>query len=68
MENHFNDAASLLDLSPEELIGESVEGGISDDSSFDPQVLEDAIKPLYKGTKSTELVATILLINLCTGT
>jgi hypothetical protein len=60
MENHFNDAASLLDLSPEELIGESVEGGISDDSSFDPQVLEDAIKPL--------LVATILLINLCTGT
>jgi hypothetical protein len=29
-------------------------------------MLEDAIKPLYRGSKSTELAATILLMNLCT--
>jgi hypothetical protein len=46
-------------------IGERVEEGISEDLTFDPQVREDAIKPLYRGAKSTKLATTILLMNLC---
>jgi len=33
---------------------------------FDPIALEDAMKELYAGSKCTKLVATILLMNLCT--
>jgi hypothetical protein len=66
IENHFNDAANVRDISTEEPIGEIAEEGILEGSTFDPQVLEDAIKPLYRGAKSTELAATILLMNLCT--
>jgi hypothetical protein len=66
IENHLNDAANVRDVSTEEPIGERAEEGISKDLTFDPQVLEDAIKPLYRGAKSTELAATILLMNLCT--
>jgi hypothetical protein len=66
IDNHFNDAANVRDISTEEPIGERAEEGISEDSTFDPQVLKDAIKPLYRGTKSTKLAATILLMNLCT--
>jgi hypothetical protein len=43
-----------------------MEGGIDHDSNFDPQTLEDAIKPLYRGAKCTELAGTILLMNLYT--
>ena len=46
--------------------GESVEGRSSDGSGFDPHILEDAMKPSYRGTKCTELAGTILLMNLCT--
>jgi hypothetical protein len=36
------------------------------DPNFDPNVLEEAIRSLYKGAKSTKLAATVLLVNLCT--
>jgi hypothetical protein len=54
------------DLGAQEPIGESAEGSTNEASNFDPHMLEDAIKPLYRGAKSTELAATILLMNLCT--
>jgi hypothetical protein len=66
MRNGFDDIEGLPDLIAEEPIGDSGEGGVEEDSSFDPQMLEDALKPLYRGTKSTELAATILILNLCT--
>jgi hypothetical protein len=53
MENHFTNADSLPNLRVEESIGESNKRGISEDLSFDPQVLEDVIKPLYRGSEST---------------
>jgi uncharacterized membrane protein YwzB len=35
------------------------------DLNFDPSALEQAIRSLYKGARSTKLAATILLVNLC---
>jgi hypothetical protein len=66
MRNRFDDVEGLPDLTAEEPVGNSVKGGVEEDSSFDPQMLEDALKPLYRGAESTELVATILILNLCT--
>jgi hypothetical protein len=66
IDNHFNDTTNIRDISIDEPIRERAEEGISEDSTFDSQVLEDVIKPLYRGAKSTELAATILLMNLCT--
>ena len=33
---------------------------------FDPHALEDVVRGLYNGAKSSTLVAIILLLNLCT--
>jgi hypothetical protein len=40
--------------------------GVHHEHSFDPMALENAMKELFVGTKCTKLVATILLMNLCT--
>jgi hypothetical protein len=44
---------------------EDVEGHETSDN-FDPTMLEKAIQELYKGSRSTKLATTILLMNLCT--
>jgi hypothetical protein len=54
------------DLGAQEPIGESAEGSTNEASNFDPHMLEDAIKPLYRGAKCIELAGTILFMNLCT--
>jgi hypothetical protein len=66
MGDGFDNRDGTPDMPAEEPVGESTEGGIDNDSNFDPQTLEDAIKPLYRGAKCTELTCTILLMNLCT--
>jgi hypothetical protein len=43
---------------------EDIEGHETNDH-FDPTMLEEAIQELYKGSRSTKLAATILLMNLC---
>jgi hypothetical protein len=50
----------------EEPVGETEEDVGEAQSEFDPRVLEEAMKPLYRGAQCTELAATILLMNLCT--
>jgi hypothetical protein len=37
-----------------------------DNANFDPHALEGAVHGLYTGAKSSKLVATIFLLNLCT--
>jgi hypothetical protein len=50
-----------------EPLGEvTFEDAMPQDNSFDLVALEEAIKELYKGSKCTKLVATILLMNLWT--
>jgi hypothetical protein len=66
MGDGFDNRDGTPNLSAKEPVGESTEGGTNDDSNFDPHRLEDAIKPLYRGAKYTELAGTILLMNLCT--
>jgi hypothetical protein len=44
---------------------EDIEGHENNDG-FDPTMLEEVIQELYKGSRSTKLAATILLMNLCT--
>lgn len=65
MRNGFEDMEDLPDLTVEESIRDSGKWGIAQDSNFDPYKLEGALKPLYKGAKSIELAAPILLFNLC---
>jgi hypothetical protein len=48
----------------EEPVGETEEDVREAQSEFDLQVLEEAMKLLYKGAQCTELAATILLMNL----
>ena len=49
-----------------ELVGETSMENEAEDRSFNPHALEEAIRPLYRGASCTQLVATILLMNLCT--
>lgn len=50
-----------------ELLGEVASKDVVPlDNSFDLMALEEAIKELYKNSKCTKLVVTILLMNLCT--
>jgi hypothetical protein len=49
----------------EELVGETEEDVGEAQSEFDPRVLEEAMKPLYRGAQCTELAATIMLMNVC---
>jgi hypothetical protein len=44
--------------------GQYAEDGES--PNFDPHALEDALRGLYSGAKSSKLASTILLLNLCT--
>ncbi len=39
---------------------------VQQEHNFDPMALEDAMKKLYVGSKCTKLVATILLMIICT--
>jgi hypothetical protein len=55
MRNGFEDMEDIPDLTAEESIRDSGERGITQDFNFDPHKLEGALKPLYKGTKSTSL-------------
>jgi hypothetical protein len=48
-----------------EPLGEETSNDAPCDNSFDPMDLENIITKLYKGSKCTKLVATILLMNLC---
>jgi hypothetical protein len=49
--------------------GEGLEDGQNADDgdslNFDPHALEDALRGLYSGAKSSKLASTILLLNLC---
>jgi hypothetical protein len=66
MGDGIQDGEDVPDLGVQEPVGESVEGGTDEASNFDPYMLEDAIKPLYRGARCTELAGTILLMNLWT--
>ena len=54
-----------IDFSGEESVGEMEPLEMEDDSSFDPEVLDEAMKSLYAGARCTKLAATILYMNLC---
>jgi hypothetical protein len=41
------------------------DGGV-DNSDFDPTMLEQSLQVLYDGARSSQLAATVLLLNLCT--
>jgi hypothetical protein len=55
-----------MDVGGEQPIGKTKNAKMEEDPSFDPDALEEAMKGLYAGEKCTKLVATILLMNLCT--
>jgi hypothetical protein len=61
-----NASQSTDDMEVQEPIGESDSGDAGGDEGFDLQALEEAIRPLYRGARCTQLTATILLMNLCT--
>lgn len=48
-----------------EPLGEEAFDDAPRDNNFDPMALEDTIMELYRGSKCTKLVVTILLMNLC---
>jgi hypothetical protein len=56
----------MNDMEVEEPIGETNRRDADEDDSFNPQALEEAIRPLYRGARCTQLAATILLMNLYT--
>jgi hypothetical protein len=56
----------MHNMEVQEPIGETNSRDADEDDSFDPQALEEAILPLYRGTRCIQLAATILLMNLCT--
>jgi hypothetical protein len=64
--NDGDETDPLPDYSVDELVGETNAPGTSEDDTFDPHASEEAIRPLYRGAKCTQLAATILLMNLCT--
>jgi hypothetical protein len=61
-----NSEHDVDDTGLEEPLGECGTAEAAEDHSFDPQALEEAIRPLYWGARCTKLAATILLMNLCT--
>jgi hypothetical protein len=64
--NDGDETNLLPDYSVDEPIGETNALDTSENDTFDPHALEEAIRPLYRGAKCTQLAATILLMNLCT--
>ena len=61
-----NSDDDVEDTGPGEPVGDRDHVDEGDSHSFDPQALEEAIRPLYEGARSSQLAATILLMNLCT--
>ena len=43
----------------------ATEGDDAQETAFDVNALEDSMEALYKGTHSSKLAATVLLMNLC---
>jgi hypothetical protein len=64
--NDGDETDPLPDYSMDEPIGETNAPDASENDTFDPHALEEAIRPFYRGAKCTQLAATILLMNLCT--
>jgi hypothetical protein len=60
------DDTCLDDTGLEEPLGDCDTAEAAEDHSSNPQALEEAIRPLYRGARCTQLAATILLMNLCT--
>jgi hypothetical protein len=64
--NDGDETNPLPDYSVDEPVGKTNAPDASENDTFDPHALEEAIRPLYRGAKCTQLAATILLMNLCT--
>ncbi len=63
--NNSNDEDELVATNGQALgDGRNVDDGSN--NAFDPTILEDVVAELYKGSKSSKLAITILLMNLCT--
>jgi hypothetical protein len=56
----------MYDMGVEEPIGESNTEDTVEDQGFNSHALEKVIRPLYRGARCTQLVASILFMNLCT--
>ena len=63
--NDGNETNPLPNYSMDEPIGEINFLDALENDAFDPHALEEAIWPLYRGAKCMQLVAIILLMNLC---
>jgi hypothetical protein len=63
--NNWNEAC-FPDLVDEELSLDGNDGDEGGNVELDPHPLEDDVRGLYSGAKSSTLAATILLLNLCT--
>ncbi len=55
-----------FDIEDQQPLGDVPFEDVHREHNFDPMALEDAMKELFIGTKCTKLIATILLMNLCT--
>ncbi len=62
--NNFSDEDEPATINGQALgDGKNVDDGSN--NAFDPTILEDVVAKLYKGSKSSKLVTTILLMKLC---
>ena len=64
--NDGDETDPLPDYSMDESIEDTNAPDASENDTFDPHPLEEAIRPLYRGAKCMQLATTILLMNLCT--
>jgi hypothetical protein len=62
--DNWNEAC-FRDPVDEELPLDGNDGDKGGNAEFDPHALEDVVRGLYSGAKSSTLAATILLLNLC---
>jgi hypothetical protein len=67
-DEYITDCAAKDDVVEENDLqdGENDHQDRDEGSNLDPYALEEAIKSLYAGARSTKLAATVLLMNLCT--
>lgn len=63
--NASNSEDELFGVDHEPLREVASKDAMPQDNNFDLVVLEEAIKELYRGSKCTKLVVTILFMNLC---
>ena len=61
-----NSDHNVNDTGLEEPVGDRDTANVADNHSFDPQAVEEAIQPLDRGARCTQLAATILLMILYT--